>query len=69
MNSKQARELLTVDGFIRHFYSIIRDNPDITHYQAYEQAEQEYEKHFGCHKYSCFDTFRKMKSRRLKKKQ
>ena len=68
MNRKESMDLLTVGGFIRHFYTIIRDNPDMTHYQAYELAEDEFQKHFGKRKYSCFESFRIMKNRYTKKR-
>jgi hypothetical protein len=68
MISRQAKELLTTNGFIRFFFSMIRQNPDITQTGAYEKAEEEYKKNFGERKYSNYDSFRKMKSRYLKRR-
>ena len=68
MITKQAKELLSTEGFIRFFYQVVRNNPDITHNDAYEQVEVEYEKNFGKRRYSCFDSFRQIKKRYLKGK-
>lgn len=68
MITKQAKELLSTEGYIRFFYQVVRDSPDISQADAYEKVEQEYEKHFGKRKYSCFDSFRQIKKRYLRRK-
>lgn len=71
MTSKQfndLRELLTTEGFIKHFYKIIRDNPDITQNDAYEQTESQYLLLTKKRKYSGFDSFRQIKKRYLRRK-
>lgn len=68
MTSKEANELLSTGGFIRYFFSMMRQNPDSTQTDAYEKSENEYKKHFGMRKYSNYDSFRKMKCRYLKKR-
>lgn len=66
MNRKEANDLLSTGGFIRYFFAMIRQNPDISQTDAYEMAEAEHEKHFNMRKYSGYDSFRKMKMRYLK---
>ena len=62
------RELLTTDGFIRHFFKIIRDNPLITQTEAYEKTEEVYQQMIGKRRFSNFDSFRQVKKRYLKRK-
>lgn len=63
-----VRELLCTDGFIRYFFKMIRENPDITQSEAYEQTEEAYEGITGHRKYSGFDSFRQIKKRYLRRK-
>jgi hypothetical protein len=65
---KEEMELLTQSGFIRKFYQQVRENPDITQENAYEEVEMIYMKHFGRRKYSNFDSFRRIKRRFLNKR-
>ncbi len=39
----------------------------IPHHEAYEEAEEEFQKEHNCRKYSSFDSYRKVRSRRIKK--
>lgn len=66
MNARKMNELLTVSGFMKFFFSVIRDNPDMTQTDAYERVEQVYKESFGKRRYSCFDSFRQVKTRYLK---
>lgn len=68
MISRKAQEMLTTGGFIRYFFNMIRENPDITQTDAYEKSEDEYKKFFGVRKYSNYDSFRKMKTRYLRRR-
>jgi hypothetical protein len=40
----------------------------IPHHEAYEEAEKEFEHDHNCRKYSSFDSYRKSRSRRIKKR-
>lgn len=42
--------------------------PDISHHQAYEDAEKDFETKYGFRKYTCFDSFRISRSKRIRKK-
>lgn len=66
MNARKMNELLSVSGFMKYFYSVIRDNPQMTQTEAYESVEKVYEENFGKRRYSCFDSFRQVKTRYLK---
>ena len=68
MISEQGRQMLSIEGFIRFFYQVVRDSPDISQLEAYEKTESEYSKHFGKRRYSCYDSFRRIRRRYLNKK-
>ena len=67
MEKQKALSLLTVKGFITHYFSLMKD-PDITQVKAYEMTEKEFKKHFGQKRYSGFDSFRQVRNRYLKHK-
>jgi len=63
-NDKLTFQLVSVSGFIARYMQHL--SSDITQQQAYEFTEQEYELYFGRRRYSCYDSFRQVKNRKLK---
>ena len=57
--------LLSPDGFRDRFHYYCRHEK--TNIKAYEKVETEYETHYGKRKYSSYDSFRVVMSRKLKK--
>lgn len=53
-----------VEDFINEFYRIV--GQFATHKDAYEYLELQHEKHYGLRKYKNYETFKTIKSRKLK---
>ncbi len=56
---------LSAEGFDDLFISFLKGN--VSHTQAYEQAEQVHELYFEKRKYSCYHSFKSVQSRNHKK--
>lgn len=65
MIPKRVLKMVTQDGFIDFFYSIKKSY--MTKVDAYEMCEEIHEQYFGKRKYSEFQTFNVILSRRNKK--
>lgn len=63
---REALELLKATGFDNLFWQKLREAK--TQAEAYEQAEKEYHSYFQKNKYSSFDSYRKSRDRRFKRK-
>tara|TARA_R110000823_G_scaffold121565_1_gene246644 strand:- start:1775 stop:1972 length:198 start_codon:yes stop_codon:yes gene_type:complete len=57
--------LLSPSGFIERFHYYCRYEK--TNIKAYEQVEKEFESYYGKRRYSSYDSFRVVMSRRLNK--
>ena len=58
--------LLRPDGFEERFHHFCRKEK--TYVKAYEEAEKEYESYFRRRRYSSYDSFRTVMSRKYKKR-
>jgi hypothetical protein len=58
--------LISPEGFERKFFKNCKDSK--TYIEAYEKTEKEYSEYFGRRRYSCYDSFRVSKNKRLKRK-
>lgn len=56
---------MSARGFEELFFIFLKGN--VTHTQAYEQAEVVHENYFDRRRYSDYDSFRKSKDQRMKK--
>lgn len=61
---KTDKHFSKVEDFINEFYRIL--NQFVTHRDAYECLEIRHEKRYGFRKYKSYDSFKVMKSRKLK---
>lgn len=64
---QEVLDLLDLEGFNEKFEEELRNHR--TQEEAYEHTEQLHEQFFGRRKYSGYDSFRKVRERKLKKKQ
>jgi hypothetical protein len=63
-NDFNPASMIKVEGFIsRYFYNLKKYK---TNEQAYQATAEEYRKAFGHDKYSGYESFRKVKNRKLK---
>jgi hypothetical protein len=62
--TKEAMDLLTSKGFDDLFFKKLADN--VTHREAYDAAEQVYEKYWYRRKYKSFQSYRVSRDRRIK---
>jgi len=58
-----SRTILTYDGFNERFEENLRMH-SIPQTKAYEITEAEHVKQFGQHRYSSYDSFRKVRNRK-----
>tara|TARA_R110002167_G_scaffold59643_1_gene169146 strand:- start:91 stop:297 length:207 start_codon:yes stop_codon:yes gene_type:complete len=58
--------LLSPRGFEERFHYHCKN--ERTYIKAYEEAEREYEDHFGKRRYSSYDSFRVVMNRKIKKR-
>jgi hypothetical protein len=59
-----ARQLNSVEGFItRYFYNLANSASQL---DAYEMTESEHERLFSRRRYTCYDSFRQVKNRKLR---
>lgn len=65
LSPELTRQLSTADGFTNRWYALLRIYR--THAEAYEAVENEYSEIFGRRRYSCFDSFRIVRNRKIKK--
>ena len=63
---EEALELLTTDGYMRRFYLIVAER-DCTWRDAYEQTEKEHVEAFRHAKYSTYASFKRVRSRWIKR--
>ncbi len=64
----EALQLLTVKGFDQAFTRLL-NNPKLpTQQKAYDVLEEKYIEYFGRRRYSGFDSYRKVRNRRLSRK-
>jgi|GEM_PF-6262636 len=56
--------LLTLDGFIKRYFQHLKTAK--TNEEAYLLTASEYKKKFGIDRYSGYESFRKVKNRKLK---
>lgn len=61
---KLAPELSSCSGFINRFYKLLPLYS--THEQTYDALEKEHAEIFGRKKYASFESFKKVKNKRLK---
>tara|TARA_R100000664_G_scaffold33291_1_gene50070 strand:+ start:658 stop:849 length:192 start_codon:yes stop_codon:yes gene_type:complete len=56
--------LLSPDGFVKEFWKKTKQHK--TFISAYEELENEYQKTFGKRRYSCYNSFRVCRDRKIK---
>jgi len=56
--------LLTLDGFIARYFHHLKSCR--TNESAYEKTAEEYRELYGIERYSSYESFRKVKNRKLK---
>lgn len=66
MITEKERRLLSVDGFIEAVEDKLPQTQSVK--RAWEQTEEEHKALLGRYRYSSFDHFRSIKSRKKKKK-
>ena len=66
MINDKERRLLTVEGFIREVEDKLPQTQSFK--QAWEKTEEEYKELMGCYRYSSYDHFKTVKSRKKKKR-
>lgn len=56
--------LLSLDGFIQRYFYYLKKAK--TNEEAYHLTAKEYKELYGMDRYSCYDSFRRVKNRKLK---
>ena len=65
MSTTRVKQLITFNGYLQVFYENCRITK--TCFEAWEKTEQEYAQIFGQNRYSCYESFRVVRERKLKK--